>query len=158
MIALQAIQPEPPRRHVERGRTATQRRVQRAKRRGYAAFVRVGGVSLILLLPVMLYVMLTANITSLSYKLARVQAQKTAVLAETLRQEDRIAKLESRERLVVIAMRLHMHDPQAYAVVTLPQPPRVVSVPPGVPLLGAMNQWLSAAAGDVTSPGHVASR
>jgi hypothetical protein len=106
----------------------------------------------------MLYVMLTANVTSLSYKLARVQGQKTALLAETLRAEDRIARLESRERLVVIALRLHMHDPQTYAVVTLPQPRLVVSAPPGVPLLGAMNQWLSAAAGDVTSPGDVTSR
>jgi hypothetical protein len=149
MIALQAIQLEPPRRHVERGRDATQRRFRRAKRRSYAAFVRVGAASAALLLPIMLYVMLTANITSLNYKLAHVQNEKTALLAETMRQDDRIAKLESRERLAAIAARLHMHDPQTYAVVALPAPPRLVSIPHGVALLGAMNQWLSAA-GDVS--------
>lgn len=149
MIALQAIQPEPPRRNVERGRNATQRRLSRARRRGYAAFARVAATLAVIVLPIMLYVMLTANITSLSYKLAHVQERKTALLAQTMRQEDRIAKLESRERLAAIAASLHMHDPHAYAVVTLSEPPRVATTPRGVALIGVMNQWLSAAAGDV---------
>jgi hypothetical protein len=149
MIALQAIQPEPQPRHVERGRRATRRRFRRAQRRGYIAFFRIGGLAAALALPLMLYVMLTANLTGLNYKLAHVQAQKAALLAATMRQEDRIAKLESRERLAVIAARLGMHDPHVYAVVALPAPPPAPPSARGVALLGAMNEWLSAAAGDI---------
>jgi hypothetical protein len=111
--------------------------------------LRVGGCAALVLLPIMFYVMLTANVTSLNYKLARVQAQKTALQAQTLRQEDRIAKLLSRERLAAVAARLHMHDPQVYAVVTLPATPRAPARERGIALIGAMNQWLGAAAGDI---------
>ena len=149
MIALQASEPEPQRRQIERGRSATRRRVRRAQRRGYIAFFRIGTIAALAALPLMLYVMLTANLTSLNYKLARVQAEKAALLAETMRQDDRIAKLESPERLAAVATRLKMHDPAAYAIAVLPAPPRPAPAPRGVALLGAMDQWLSAA-GDST--------
>jgi hypothetical protein len=93
--------------------------------------------------------MLTANLTSLNYKLARVQAEKADLLAQTMRQEDRIAKLESRERLAAIAARLNMHDPQAYAVVAVPALAGGLAKPGGIALLGSMNHWLSAAAGNI---------
>jgi hypothetical protein len=150
MIALKAIPPEPHPRHVERGRSATRRRLRRAHRRSYVAFFRVGAVAALFVVPLMLYVMLTANLTSLNYKLARVELQKLALQAETMRQDDRIAKLESRERLAALAARLKMHDPQMYAVVSLPQAPPAPGPGHGIALLGAMNQWLSAAAGDVS--------
>ncbi len=147
MIALQAIPPDPQPRQDERGRTATRRRLRRAQRRGYLALFRVGGVAALIVVPLMLYVMLTANLTGLNYKLARVEAQKTELLAETMRQEDRIAKLESRERLAQVAARLHMHDPGMYAIVTVPPPGHEAAPAQGVALLGAMNQWLAGAAG-----------
>ncbi len=146
MIALQAIPPEPQPRQDERGRIATRRRFRRAQRRGYVNVFRVGGVVALIVVPLMVYVMLTANLTGLNYKLARVQAQKAELLAETMRQEDRIAKLESRERLAQVAARLHMHDPGMYAVVTVPPPARDPAPAQGVALLGAMNQWLAGAA------------
>jgi hypothetical protein len=149
MIALQAIQPEPHPRHVERGRTATRRRVRHAQRRSYVALLRVGAGAALLVLPLMFYVMLTANLTSLNYKLARVETQRLALQAETLRQDDRIAKLESRERLAALAVRLKMHDPQMYAVISPAQTPLKPMPAHGIALLGAMNQWLSAAAPDV---------
>jgi predicted ABC-type exoprotein transport system permease subunit len=150
MIALKAMPPEPQPRHVERGRSATKRRKRHAHRRSYVAFLRVGAVAAVFVIPLMLYVMLTANLTSLNYKLARVEAQKIALQAETMRQDDRIAKLESRERLSALAAQLKMHDPQVYAVISLPQTHSVPAPPHGIALLGAMNQWLSAAAGDVS--------
>ena len=55
----------------------------------------------------------------------------------------------ARERLAVIAARLGMHDPHVYAVVALPAPPPAPPSARGVALLGAMNEWLSAAAGDI---------
>ena len=150
MIALKAMPPESQPRHVERGRSATKRRFRRAHRRSYAAFLRVGALAAVFVLPLMLYVMLTANLTSLNYKLARVEEQKIALQAETMRQDDRIAKLESRERLAALAVTLKMHDPQVYAVISLPATRPASAAPRGIALLGAMNQWLSAAAGDVS--------
>jgi hypothetical protein len=150
MIALKAMPPEPQPRHVERGRSATKRRFRRANRRSYAAFLRVGALAAVFVAPLMLYVMLTANLTSLNYKLARVEAQRIALQAETMRQDDRIAKLESRERLSVLAAQLKMHDPQMYGVISLPAVHPAAAAPHGIALLGAMNQWLNAAAGDVS--------
>jgi hypothetical protein len=150
MIALKAMPPEPHLRHVERGRSATRRRFRHAHRRSYIGFLRVGAAAAVFVVPLMLYVMLTANLTSLNYKLARVEAEKIALQAETMRQEDRIAKLESRERLAALAAQLKMRDPQVYAVISLPQAQPTPAPAHGIALLGAMNQWLSAAAGDVS--------
>lgn len=152
MIALQRMQPEPPPRRsgetVERTRAATKRRFARAQRRGYLAFMRVAAVVAVVVVPLMLYVTLTANLTSLNYALARVQAQKTALLAQTMRQDDRIAKLESRERLAAVAAQLKMRDPQVYAIVTIPaQDPPEIAEQRGIPLLGSVGQWLGSAVG-----------
>ena len=152
MIALQRTQPEPEpqpqrlQRNRERMQAATRRRFARAKRRGFVAFLRVTGVGAAIVVPLMFYVMLTANLTSLNYALARVEAHKTTLLAQTMRQDDRIAKLESRERLAGIAARLKMHDPQTFAVVRVPrdEPPGAPH-PSGIALLGSMGQWLDSA-------------
>lgn len=157
MIAVQRIDPQPesdPDRQRRRRphatewtrAVATRRRFARAQRRGYAAFARVAAIGAVFVLPLMLYVMLTANLTGLNYTLARVQAQKTALLAQTMRQDDRIAKLESRERLAALAVQLKMHDPQTYAVVSVP-PAQTAPAPRagGVALLGAVGQWLNSA-------------
>ncbi len=148
MSALPAIAPEPQPRHVERGRSASRRRIRRAQRRGYVAFCRVVGAATLVALPFMVYVMLMANVTGLSYKLARIESQKADLLAASLRADERIAKLESRERLALLAARLKMRDPHVYAVVDIPAVPRESSAPPGVALLGAMNQWLVGATPD----------
>jgi diadenosine tetraphosphatase ApaH/serine/threonine PP2A family protein phosphatase len=65
-----------------------------------------------------------------------VTEQKSALLDETNQLDDRIAQLESRERLADVASRLHMHDPRVYAVVDVPNP---VAAPPsnGIAFLGA---------------------
>jgi hypothetical protein len=153
VIALQRIEPEPqalPRRRAqtaERSRAATRRRFARAQRRGYLGFLRVAAVVAVFVLPLMLYVTLTANLTSLNYALTRADAQKTELLAQTMRQDDRIAKLESRERLAALAARLNMHDPRTYAVVTLPVERRAPAPGRGIALLGAVGQWLDLAVG-----------
>ncbi len=148
MIAFEKLPTEPSARHIERGRTATRRRVRHARRRSYAAFVRVGGAAAVIVVPLMLYVMLTVNLTSANYALAHAQARKAGLIAETMRADDRIAKLESRERLAAIADRLGMHDPRTFAVVTLPPVPRTMPAPHGIALLGAINAWLNGAAGN----------
>ncbi|GAC1415174.1 MAG: hypothetical protein NVSMB64_25440 [Candidatus Velthaea sp.] len=139
MIAPKAL-PRAPARSLERVRTATRRRARRAQRRGYAAFAQVLGVVAFIAIPVMVYVMLTANLTSLNYSLAKAERQKAQMQEASLRLDDRIAHLESRERLAAMAALLKMHDPHIYAVVELPslQPK---PAPHGIAFLGAVNNW-----------------
>jgi len=139
MIAPKAL-PYAPTRTLERARTATKRRTRRAARRGYANFMGVFAAVLFLALPVITYVWLTAGMTSLNYSLAKTELQKAQLQEESLRLDDKIAHLESRERLAAIATQLKMHEPHTYAVVQEPDL-RPKPAPHGIAFLGAMNDW-----------------
>jgi len=119
VIAAQRA-PLPPPRQVERARTATRRRSRRARRRSHAPVRAVIALTVALFLPLLGYVWLTANVTSLSYALARTQTEKLALQEDSQRADDRIARLTSPDRLAAIAAALKMHDPNVYAVVALP--------------------------------------
>ncbi len=141
MIAPQAIpqrkaEAKPSHRVHVRAREAARRRARRTRIYGYAIMARIVAAVAIVLVPVMLYVLLMGNLTAENYTLAHVTQQKLDLVAETTRLDDRIAQLESRERLAAVAASLHMHDPQVYAVVDVPHPQ---AVPPsnGIAFLGA---------------------
>jgi hypothetical protein len=70
----------------------------------------------------MLYVTLTARLTSLNYAVARAERERAQLQAETARLDDRVAALRSDDRLARVAAQLHMSDPQQFALVTLPPP------------------------------------
>ena len=134
MIAHKAVQ-QPPR-VAGRARDAARRRVRRTRLNGYAMLARIAASFAVLLVPVMIYVMLMANLTGMNYALAHETQHKLALQEETMRLEDRIGQLRSRDRLADLALKLRMHDPHVYAVVDLPRP--VVSPPPnGIAFLGA---------------------
>ncbi|HTW84414.1 MAG TPA: hypothetical protein VMD91_10130 [Candidatus Sulfotelmatobacter sp.] len=137
MIAPQRILEEGPRRS-ERIREATQRRTRRKRRRFHAPALAVVGLAVAVLLPLMGYVALCANVTSLSFSLARVEHDRSALADETQRLDDRIARLESPDRLAAMAAKLHLHDPHVYAVVRLPEP-KVQPSPSGLAFFG----WIS---------------
>jgi len=142
MIAPQAIpSPQPAPRQTERIRTATRRRTRRSRRRNTVAFARIAAIVGVMVLPVMLYVMATANLTGLSDSLARATHERSKLQDETLRLDDRIADLESRDRLATVAAQLHMHDPRAFVVVNLPAPVVPAPVPHGIAFLGAASSW-----------------
>ncbi len=138
MIARQAFpQPEPPRRTGSRARDAARRRARRTRLIGHAMLARIALVTAVVLVPIMVYVMLMGNLTAMSDTLAQADARRTTLLDETMRLDDQIASLQSRDRLAALAARLHMHDPQIYAVVDLPRP---VATPPasGIAFLGTL--------------------
>lgn len=137
MIAYKAVsQPKPPARVTVRAREAARRRGRRTRLKHYAMPARIALTLAVLLVPVMIYVLLMGNLTALNYSLAQATEQKSALLDETTRLDDRIAQLDSRERLSDVASRLHMHDPRVYAVVDVPGP---AAAPPanGIAFLGA---------------------
>lgn len=75
----------------------------------------------------MLYVTLTARLTSLNYAVARAERERASLQAETARLDDQTASLKSDDHLAHIAARLHMQDPTQFAMVKLPSHTRAES-------------------------------
>src|SRR5579884_1483289 len=107
---------------VRTARQATQRRVSRKARARYSSLLQFCGILAVTLFGVMLYVTLTARLTSLNYAVAKAQLERTKLQAETARLDDRLAQLRSDDRLAHVAASLHMQDPQQFAIVQLPAP------------------------------------
>ena len=120
MIAPQRFaEPERPRRTAVS--PPARRRARRTRRRMHRPALGAIGLAVVLLMPLLLYVMLTARVTALSYQLDRERETRTALLDQTQRLDDRIARLTSPDRLSTLATALGMHDPHVYAVVALPR-------------------------------------
>jgi hypothetical protein len=119
-----------------RARDAARRRVRRTQLRGYGMLARITLAVTVVLAPILGYVLLMGNLTALNYSLAQANQQKLDLQEETMRLDDRISALESRDRLAVIAAKLHMHDPHRYAVVDVPRP--APPPPTGIAFLGSL--------------------
>lgn len=104
-------------------RAATQRRIVRKSRARTSTVRRVFGAVTCVLALLMAYVVLTASLTGLSYAVAKERAQREALQEETMRLDDRIAALQSDDRLAALAARMGMREPQAFAVVRIEPPP-----------------------------------
>jgi len=139
MIAPQALPAPAPRERI-RATSATKRRTSRARRRNTVAFGRALAIVALAAIPVLIYVMLTAKLTATSYALAQANQTKATLLEESQRLDDRIARLESPERLAAVAAQLHMHDPHVYAVVAVPDA-HVPAPPRGIAFFGVAGIW-----------------
>lgn len=100
-------------------RNATQKRIVQTNRARYGALVRVGAVLALVLTGLMAYVMLTSNVTSLTYAVAKAHHQRDILQQQTARLDDQIAAARSEERLAAMAHKLQMSDPQLFAVIHL---------------------------------------
>ena len=118
-------------------RAATHRRIVRQSRARYASVTRVSTTLLCVLLLLMSYVVLTSNLTGLSYAVASARTEREALQEETMRLDDRIAALRSDDRLAELAARLGMREPQAFAVVRI-EPPRVARARSRFPVLSSL--------------------
>jgi hypothetical protein len=139
-----APQEQPPRtapelRRIDRVRHATKRRARRTRRRMHRPALAVITLAIAALVPLLLYVTLTANITSLNFALARASHERATLLEDSQRLDDRIARLQSSERLAALAVKLKLHDPHVYAVVRIPEP-KAQPRPTGLAFFGT---WFS---------------
>ncbi|MDE2482584.1 MAG: hypothetical protein KGN02_10380 [bacterium] len=125
-------------------RSATETRIVKNNRARYASLLRVGAVLTLLLGGLLGYVMLTSNVTSLSYAVGKAQAQRAALQEETARLDDRIAMLESDERLARIAAKLDMHQPEQFSLVRLDNAPHVANG--NFPVLNSIAGWFGGGA------------
>lgn len=117
MVAYQA---RPRLRNVRTAKHATHLRKTHASRARYTSLVRFCGVLGVVLVGVMVYVMLIADLTGLNYAVAHAERQRASLQAETARLDDKLATLRSDDRLAKMAAGLHMREPQQFALVTLP--------------------------------------
>lgn len=141
MIAQRQLEPKPRVRNVRTARVASQQRREKTNKQRHAhlgRFVALLGAVVVLLMG---YVMLMANLTSLNYAVARADHERIALQDQTSRLDDRLAMLSSQERLAAIAAKLGMRDAQAYAIVQLPQPERPARQP-RIAVLSALGGWL----------------
>src|SRR5262249_22155014 len=90
----------------------------------------------------MSYVMLTSNLTSLTYSVANARATREALREETARLDDKLAQAQSQENLAKMARKLGMHDPQTFAMVKLAAPTAVAEKPSGF-LLSSLAGWFA---------------
>jgi cell division protein FtsB len=142
---LPDYEPQPRRARPERPRSArhaARRRKHRTRRAMHRPAIAMILLAFALLVPLLIYVTLTANLTSLNFALSHAEQDRTALSTETQRLDDKIAGLQSPERLAALAARLKLHDPHVYAVVRLPDPKQPQPRPTGIALLGA---WFSGA-------------
>lgn len=126
-------------RRIDRVRHATTRRARGRRRRLHRPVFAILTLAVAVLVPLLAYVTLTANITSLNFALARASHDRTKLLEDSQRLDDRIARLQSPERLAAIATALKLHDPHVYAVVRIPEP-RAQPKPTGLAFFGT---WLN---------------
>ena len=125
-------------------RNATETRIVKNTRARYESLLRVGAVLAVLLVGLMSYVMLTSNVTSLSYALSKAQAQHAALVEESSRLDDRIATLESDDRLAKVAAKLGMHQPESFAAVRLDTSPHLANG--NFPVLDSIAGWFGSGA------------
>jgi hypothetical protein len=141
VIAPQRIapQPAPELRRLDRARHATKRRTRRTRLRLQRPVFTVLVLALALLGPLLAYVTLTSNVTSLSFSMVRAERERTALANDAQRLDDKIARLQSPERLAALAGKLRLHDPHVYAVVRVPEP-KAQPKPTGLAFFGT---WFS---------------
>ena len=144
MIAQRQLESKPRVRNVRTARAATKTRRKKTTQQRYQHLGRFVFCLTAVVVLLMGYVMLMANLTSLNYAVARAEQQRIALQDQTARLDDRIAALRSQERLAAIANRLGMRDAQAYAIVQLPQPIKPLA-PSRLAVLSTLGGWLGSA-------------
>ena len=125
-------------------RNASVARRARVRRQRYRPIGRIVAMLGTLTVFVLLYLALLANITRLNYDVGHQKQVRAHLALATMRNEDEIAGLISREKLQAIAARLGMHDPATFAILTLPPRPhhKTSPSPKGIALLSGFAAWL----------------
>jgi cell division protein FtsL len=145
-VAALQYRPEParkPRGNVRVARGAATVRRQRSVSLRYRSIVRTLAALAIVTFAVVAYLSLMANVTRMNFEYTKVARERARLLDETVRLDDQIAHLQSRERLAALASSLGMRASRQFQVATLPSSPRVAEQPArGLALLPAVSDWL----------------
>jgi cell division protein FtsL len=121
------------------GQAAAQIRRNRAARARQRTLRLVLGGLAVATVALLGYLWLMAATYRLSYDLQHLNKTGIALREQSARLEDRIAQLESRDRLAAIAEQLGMREPRMWAVATVPPP---AEKPHGLAFLPFTSNWL----------------
>jgi hypothetical protein len=147
MIQPQYLDQQPRIANPRSARNASRTRKVRNKRARYTSLTRLGAVLVIALVLLMAYVMLTSNMTSLTYAVAKAHHDREALQEETARLDDRLIAMRSDERLAKVAAKLGMHEPAQFAVVKV-ESPRLAHH--GFPVFASLAGWFESSGGQQT--------
>jgi cell division protein FtsL len=125
-------------------RSATATRIVKKQRARYGSVLRVGVALGCVVAALLVYVMLTSNVTSLTYAVAKAHAQRDQLVEETTRLDDKISTLRSQERLASIASKLKMRDAQQFVVVQLDPSQQQLASSAHVPVFETIAGWFGA--------------
>jgi cell division protein FtsL len=128
-MTAHALAAAPRIRNARVARAATQRRIVTQQRSRYAAMRTVTLCVASVMLVMLAEVLLTANITALSYSVDRARAEQTSLEMQTARLDDQIAGLTSDDRLAAVASKLGMVQPQRFVRISLRIPSREQAQP-----------------------------
>jgi hypothetical protein len=146
MIQPRYLERQPPPRipNPRSAKNASQTRKVRNNRARYTSLVRMGGVLFVALALLMGYVMLTSNMTSLTYAVAKAHHDREALEEQTARLDDKLIAMRSDERLAKLAAKLGMHEPAQFAVVKLTAP---AVAHRGFPVFASLAGWFGTGTG-----------
>jgi hypothetical protein len=125
--------PQPgPRTGSRAGRAAVQRRRGYRLRVRYRPLATIGITVTVLTVIVVAYLALLANVMRMNFELAKANDVRSSLSDESQRLDDRIAQLESRDRLSLLAVALGMRDIASFAEIPQPLPPAPKPVGPAI--------------------------
>jgi hypothetical protein len=143
MIARPFPVPQLPAVRGRAGRIAVLGRRKAGVRRRYRMLVGVVMWISAVTFVVMGYLALLVNVSHLYYEFAQANSKRLELQDMTMRLDDKIARLRSRDRLALVAGRLGMREPGAYAVVRLPRQPIATAGRRGrLAFLSAITGWI----------------
>ena len=124
---------------AQTAREATKRRKAYHRKRSYRGVVRICLISTVIVTVVVGYLWLMTRAAALDNRLTKADTLQATLQEETITLQDRLASLESRDRLFSVANRLSMREPEAFFIVNAPGPVRVTE---HAPILTALTSWL----------------
>ncbi len=124
---------------AQSAREATQRRKAYHRKRSYRSIIRICLISTLIVTVVMGYLWLMTRAAALDYRDRQAENLIANLQEESNTIQDRLATLQSRDRLYVLAKRLQLHEPATFLTINAPGP---VQVSEHAPILSALVSWL----------------
>jgi hypothetical protein len=106
--------------NVRSARGAAERRRKRSGSLRYRSIINMLMILGVFTVGVVFYLGLLANVTRLTYEQSHLDRTHARLVDDAARLDDQIAKLESRDRLAVIAARLGMRESRRFDVAVVP--------------------------------------
>jgi hypothetical protein len=128
--------------NVRSARGAADRRRKRSGALRYRSIVHMLLVLGTVTLGVVVYLGLLANVTRLTYEQAHLDRTHARLIDDAARLDDQVARLESRDRLAVIAARLGMRESRRFDVAVVPPERAAVVAQQRNVLVPAIASWL----------------